>query len=186
VFGTVANRGLLSDLSFSCYHTFAFFATDRALRLTGLCLKLNPANYTIWHFRRQCLEQIMQESEVNRTQLIRDDLHLAETLGGANPKNYQIWYHRRALLERAATVSPEGMTDAVVTQELAYVAKVLDEDSKNYHAWSHRQWIMRTANKADLWERELEFGRWYFLVLGVCICSWASLLFRSTKSFFET
>ena len=32
--------------------------SDRALQLTTICLQLNPANYTVWHFRRLCLEKI--------------------------------------------------------------------------------------------------------------------------------
>ena len=31
---------------------------------------------------------------------------------------------------------------------------MLIEDSKNYHAWAHRQWILEEFN---LWEGELEF-----------------------------
>lgn len=134
---------------------------DRTLRLTGLCLKLNPANYTIWHFRRQCLDTIMATTatttitEDTTALLVQKDLAFAATLGGANPKNYQIWYHRRALLDSAGGTK---LSDTVIAQELAYVAKVLDEDSKNYHAWSHRQWLVRTVNKEELWEKELEFG----------------------------
>ena len=133
---------------------------ERTLRLTGLCLKLNPANYTIWHFRRQCLDTIMANSSTEEDAtalLVQKDLAFAATLGGANPKNYQIWYHRRALLESAGT----KLSDEVIAQELAYVAKVLNEDSKNYHAWSHRQWMVRTVDKEELWEKELEFGRYY-------------------------
>ena len=36
--------------------------------------------------------------------------------------------------------------------ELAFVGRVLQEDSKNYHAWGHRQWVLKTFN---LWEGEL-------------------------------
>lgn len=96
--------------------------------------------------------------------MVQKDLTLAATLGGANPKNYQIWYHRRALLENAGKRKNSDNTTVtlsgeVIAQELAYVAKVLDEDSKNYHAWSHRQWIVRTVNQEDLWKKELEFGK---------------------------
>jgi protein farnesyltransferase/geranylgeranyltransferase type-1 subunit alpha len=128
---------------------------ERALRLTGLCLKLNPANYSIWHFRRQCLDAIITNENI--AQIIQQDLQLAADLGGANPKNYQIWYHRRALLESAAQRNND--MSAYVPAELDYVATVLEEDSKNYHAWSHRQWVIRTANDETCWDEELEFGK---------------------------
>lgn len=130
--------------------------SERALRLTGLCLKLNPANYSIWHFRRQCLDETCTNDNI--AQIIQQDLELAASLGGANPKNYQIWYHRRALLESAAKRSGQNMMSDHVPAELGYVATVLEEDSKNYHAWSHRQWVVRTVNNADLWGKELEFA----------------------------
>lgn len=137
--------------------------TERTLRLTGLCLKLNPANYTVWHFRRQILEALRPESDEDYEALIRKDLELAATLGGANPKNYQIWYHRRALMESDGKRHHRGqdIKSSFVEDELAYVAQVLQEDSKNYHAWSYRQWIARTVNESTLWEKELQFGKFH-------------------------
>lgn len=38
--------------------------------------------------------------------------------------------------------------------ELDFTVKMLIEDSKNYHAWAHRQWILEEFN---LWEEELVF-----------------------------
>ncbi len=38
-------------------------------------------------------------------------------------------------------------------QELAYAAECLAEDAKNYHAWAHRQAIVRHFG---LWQQELE------------------------------
>jgi protein farnesyltransferase/geranylgeranyltransferase type-1 subunit alpha len=131
----------------------SLFVLDRALQLTALCLQFNPANYTVWHFRRQCLQDGLTEDAVDQ------DLQLAARLGGSNPKNYQIWYHRCALLESF------GLTPERARQELDYVATVLDEDAKNYHAWSHRQWVLRTVDNDDSWNKELEFGT---TVMHVC------------------
>ena len=89
------------------------------MKLTALCLKFNPANYTIWWYRRKCLstlskqddnydgDETVTKGEKKREekatyyslQRIKSDLELASELGGSNPKNYQIWYHRRSLLE---------------------------------------------------------------------------------------
>lgn len=53
-------------------------------------------------------------------------------------------YHRQKLVELLGDPSEE----LVVTRD------VLREDSKNYHAWQHRQWAMATYQR---WEGELEF-----------------------------
>lgn len=34
----------------------------------------------------------------------------------------------------------------------------MGDDSKNYHAWSHRQWIIRTLNNPELWSSEIEYS----------------------------
>lgn len=122
--------------------------SERALKLSATCLKLNPANYTVWSFRRQCLQFLGLTSDKASVQ---SDLDLASSLGGSNPKNYQIWYHRRALLDF------HGARE-FLDEELTYIANVLDEDSKNYHAWSYRQWILMTVDDEAAWEKELEFA----------------------------
>ena len=48
---------------------------------------------------------------------------------------------------------------ALLKDELDYIANVIDEDSKNYHAWSYRQWILMTVDDEAAWEKELEFGK---------------------------
>jgi protein farnesyltransferase/geranylgeranyltransferase type-1 subunit alpha len=156
--------------------------SERSLQLSATCLKLNPANYTVWHYRRACMEKLeyldgSETGDLERTKTkIQEDLTLAAQLGGGNPKNYQIWYHRRALLEafdqktkegRAAAADDNDATAAATAFETeffesedAYIMEVILLDSKNYHAWSHRQWLIRTVNKPAVWDRELEFGEY--------------------------
>jgi len=195
---------------------------ERALRLTTTCLKMNPANYTTWHFRRSCLAAITAEQRIaariteqkdaklleslgfdgttsensgaNTTntnantipkllvkydaKLVETDLEMAANLGGPNPKNYQVWYHRRALMEpflqslsTETYILPHDLTRAttLINSELGYIQSVLTVDAKNYHAWSNRQWLLRTASQLfqsqqkeklhrSLWEEEREYA----------------------------
>ena len=46
-----------------------------------------------------------------------------------------------------------------VDSELDYIATVLEEDSKNYHAWSYRQWIVQAVDTTAAWEKEIQYGK---------------------------
>lgn len=122
----------------------------RTLRLSTICLELNPANYSVWHFRRECLRTLQQEELIQNA--MEKELLLASRLGGGNPKNYQIWYHRRAMLEQ----DPQSF-EMYGPKELEYIAQILlHQDGKNYHAWSYRQWILKNI-VIDWKESELAF-----------------------------
>jgi len=142
--------------------------SERALQLTATCLAINPANYTVWHFRRLCLDAVYGGNNVVTTfDYIPADLELAASLGGDNPKNYQIWYHRRALLEKVLKQDQTQSNKSLLlfqqfaTAELDYLAAVFREDGKNYHAWSHRQWCIHGLSALDegIWVRELAYAQ---------------------------
>lgn len=52
-------------------------------------------------------------------------------MGEESAKNYQLWNHRAKI---AAARGP-----AAAAGELAFAARALGADEKNYHAWAHRQ-----------------------------------------------
>eukprot|EP01100_Stratorugosa_tubuloviscum_P004719 TRINITY_DN2193_c0_g4_i1.p1 TRINITY_DN2193_c0_g4~~TRINITY_DN2193_c0_g4_i1.p1 ORF type:complete len:315 (-),score=112.61 TRINITY_DN2193_c0_g4_i1:73-1017(-) len=110
--------------------------STRALDLTEEVIDLNPANYTVWYFRRLLLKSVKFT--------INDEFKFCEQLALEEPKNYQIWYHRRAIVELSQDCS----------RELDFTTKAIQNDNKNYHAWAHRQWVIETFN---LWEKELDF-----------------------------
>lgn len=62
-------------------------------------------------------------------------------------KTYQVWHHRRLLLTAVRKPAPE----------LQFIARSLRVDSKNYHTWSYRQWLLAYFDDEDLWEGELDF-----------------------------
>lgn len=110
--------------------------SGRALELTEDALDLNPANYTVWQYRRQILRHMKSD--------LGKELEYVKYMISEHPKNYQVWHHRRVIVE--------WKQDPVL--EMSLTAEVLAQDAKNYHAWQHRQWVIQTFN---LFEDELRF-----------------------------
>lgn len=98
--------------------------SDRVLDLTKQILSVNPANYTVWQYRRSCLLALGKD--------LREELDYMDSFSRDNPKNYQIWHHRRVIAENTR----DGQ------RELDFTSAVFAVDSKNYHAWAHRQWVL--------------------------------------------
>ncbi|KAL5990952.1 hypothetical protein ACLOJK_011858 [Asimina triloba] len=55
-------------------------------------------------------------------------------------------HHRRWVAEKLGT--------EVTYQELEFTKKIFVADAKNYHAWSHRQWVLQALGG---WEDELDY-----------------------------
>ncbi|VDK17308.1 unnamed protein product, partial [Anisakis simplex] len=112
--------------------------SERAFKLTNRCIELNPANYTLWLYRRSLLKALDKD--------LKEELSFIEETIEENPKNYQVWHHLQILIE--------WMNDA--GNELAFTAKMIEEDSKNYHAWQLREWIVGRFNLYG--QKELDYA----------------------------
>ncbi|RUS80821.1 hypothetical protein EGW08_011442, partial [Elysia chlorotica] len=110
--------------------------SERALNLTKEAAELNPANYSVWNYRRSIL------SDLNKD--LKGELKYISHVVEDNPKNYQVWHHRRVIVE--------WLEDA--SDELRFTEKILQDDAKNYHAWQHRQWCIQ---QFSLWDTELAY-----------------------------
>uniref|UniRef100_A0AAV1UE67 Protein farnesyltransferase/geranylgeranyltransferase type-1 subunit alpha n=1 Tax=Peronospora matthiolae TaxID=2874970 RepID=A0AAV1UE67_9STRA len=110
--------------------------SERSLALTRDVINANPANYTVWYFRRCVLKALGSD--------LRAELQFTADVALEHPKNYQIWNYRREI----CTILDDG------SAEKALCAMSFDVDAKNYHAWAHRQWTVQTFS---LWDGELEF-----------------------------
>lgn len=117
--------------------------SERLLQLTATCLLMNPANYTVWHRRRECWRYVWGQTPETLTTELETEFSFTASLGGSNPKNYQIWYHRRALLDEYLVSGDGKLHMGLWNTEIAYIDSVLTNDSKNYHAWSNRLWLLR-------------------------------------------
>ena len=65
--------------------------SERVLDLTKEALEFNPANYTVWHYRREVLRATGAD--------IREELQYSREMIEEHPKNYQVWQHRRVIVE---------------------------------------------------------------------------------------
>lgn len=120
-------RACMSALEFS----------PRVLALTEDLISQNPAHYTVWLYRAQCLFALNYD--------LRKELEWLNDIALQHQKNYQIWHHRQTVVESLGDC--EGETE--------FVERMFERDGKNYHVWSYRQWL---AKRFNLWEAgELEF-----------------------------
>ncbi|KAF7286777.1 hypothetical protein GWI33_004399 [Rhynchophorus ferrugineus] len=110
--------------------------SERTLELTKTAASLNPANYTVWQFRREILKALNKD--------LNEELEYIGKVILKQTKNYQVWHHRRIIVEWLQDPSKEKYL----------TEKSLSEDAKNYHAWQHRQWVIKTYN---LYDGELEY-----------------------------
>ncbi|EGI69032.1 Protein farnesyltransferase/geranylgeranyltransferase type-1 subunit alpha [Acromyrmex echinatior] len=121
--------------------------SERALALTETCIWLNPANYTVWQYRREILKTLAKN--------LHEEIKYTDRMIKYNSKNYQIWHHRKVIVEWLQDPS----------EELAFIETVLCKDAKNYHAWQHRQWCIQTFKQVYffyriyiyLYDKELEY-----------------------------
>ena len=111
--------------------------SDRALELTEDLIDMNPAHYTVWLYRAQCLFALNSD--------LKQELEWLNETALDHQKNYQIWHHRMLIVDKLDSCEGEG----------EFVERMFEKDAKNYHVWSYRQWMLR---RFGLWEKgELEF-----------------------------
>ncbi|KAL4810952.1 hypothetical protein BDV18DRAFT_3820 [Aspergillus unguis] len=115
--------------------------SERALKLTEDIISMNPAHYTVWIYRAKILFA-----------LNKDLIEELEWLNGVSLKylkNYQIWHHRQVLMssrEHFPTLPPK---------EMDFLMEMFAQDSKNYHVWTYRHWLVRHFG---LWDSPRELA----------------------------
>ena len=111
--------------------------SPRVLELTEDLIDMNPAHYTVWLYRAQCLFALNSD--------LKQELVWLNETALDHQKNYQIWHHRMLIVGKLGGCEGEG----------DFVEQMFDKDAKNYHVWSYRQWLVK---RFGLWDKgELEF-----------------------------
>ncbi|KAJ1939112.1 CAAX geranylgeranyltransferase alpha subunit, partial [Kickxella alabastrina] len=127
--------------------------SPRAYRLTSRVIQENPAHYTVWVYRKKLLEELQISVE--------SELDWLEGVAQQYPKNYQPWHHRQMLLTMlldpavfAGMSEDQRVCHPAIRRELRFLANAIDVESKNFHAWSYRQWLVR---RYGIWDQERVF-----------------------------
>ncbi|KAK5993859.1 Protein farnesyltransferase/geranylgeranyltransferase type-1 subunit alpha [Cladobotryum mycophilum] len=117
--------------------------SPRALRLTETVIAMNPAHYTVWLYRFKIVTTLSLP--------IPAEIAWLNAVALENLKNYQIWHHRQLILDHyyptlTSSSSPDADADADAAKKFAkaemdFIVQILEEDTKNYHVWSYRQYL---------------------------------------------
>ncbi|KAJ5486173.1 hypothetical protein N7530_000473 [Penicillium desertorum] len=115
--------------------------SERALDLTKDVISMNPAHYTVWIYRAKILFALDKD--------LNEELNWLNDVSLKYLKNYQIWHHRQVLL------SSKTHFPTFPPKEADFLMEMFAQDSKNYHVWTYRHWLVRHFR---LWDqpRELE------------------------------
>lgn len=110
---------------------------SKTLTETTQLLSLNPEFNAVWNYRRDIFVSLILLDQSLAVNLLGEDLQLVKTMMREYPKCYWIWNHRRWCLEE---LSKNHMADW--TYELGLILKVLQTDSRNFHGWHYRRYVV--------------------------------------------
>lgn len=104
---------------------------------TTTLLDLNPEFNAIWNYRRNILTLLFASGEFNKKKALEDDLGMVMQMLKRFPKCYWIWNHRYWCLAQLLEDN-----EANWKFELAIVQKLLEMDSRNFHGWHYRRYVV--------------------------------------------
>ncbi|KAL4740635.1 hypothetical protein BDV11DRAFT_204129 [Aspergillus similis] len=107
--------------------------SERALKLTEDIISMNPAHYTVWIYRAKIVFA-----------LNKDLLEELEWLNGVSLK-----HHRQVIM------SSREHFPSLPPKEMDFLMEMFAQDSKNYHVWTYRHWLVRHF---ELWDSPREIA----------------------------
>ncbi|XP_060663460.1 protein prenyltransferase alpha subunit repeat-containing protein 1 [Drosophila nasuta] len=105
--------------------------SDALAKYLNVALLINPDVTTFWHIRRQLVQK-------NRL-TINKELQFSALVLSMKPKSNEAFAYRRWLYSFQSA-------DAIDwPHEISICERAADRCASNYHAWSHRQWVLQNA-----------------------------------------
>jgi geranylgeranyl transferase type-2 subunit alpha len=124
--------------------------------LTSKVLNLNPEYYTVWNQRRRVLQHLIaipqqptstDAPNANAQDLLGQELQFLLPLLMKFPKCYWIWNHRYWVLKQISGRLPLANAQNYWDGELVLVGKMLGRDSRNFHGWDYRRFVIQELRR---------------------------------------
>ncbi|KAF3225666.1 Rab geranylgeranyltransferase [Orbilia oligospora] len=156
-----AYNNLVSEVqALKSKHTYS----PTSLSTTSSLLTQNPEFNTIWNFRRRIVlhlllptsssspiskdndtssSSINSDNDNDKLSLLSSELNFLFPLLQKFPKCYWIWNYRVFILQTASTNLPLQTALKLWKSEMGLVNKMLSRDSRNFHGWGYRRYIVQ-------------------------------------------
>ncbi|KAK3829707.1 MAG: hypothetical protein J3R72DRAFT_263117 [Linnemannia gamsii] len=154
--------------------------SERALDLTKIVIELSPSHYTVWYYRQQLLKELNKDLKeelewiewmINEHPKSYQIWHHRQVVIGRIANSL---FPATTTTSTATPITTAQATEAAVTfdtlsesqktaaqelvkAELEVITESLQEDTKNYHAWSYRQWVLAHFGLGPWWVDELAY-----------------------------
>lgn len=116
--------------------------TQEILEKSELLLRTNPEFNAIWNLRKEIFRSDSYRVVETQIKSLSLELVIVMELIMRYPKCYWIWNHRRWCLEQLDTYDKANWK-----YELKLVQKLLDMDSRNFHGWHYRRYVVGRMEK---------------------------------------
>lgn len=128
--------------------------SQQALSDTTELLQLNPEFNTMWNYRRNILLALFASGELTKAATLEGDLRMVMAQLKAYPKCYWIWNHRYWCLQQ---LQQDGIADWEF--ELKIVSKLLELDSRNFHGWHYRRYVVENMESNAVAKEDTREGK---------------------------
>ena len=143
--------------------------TEEMLEKCDKVLSINSEHYTVWNYRREILLFLFEnecQSESEQRRLLQNECMIINKTLQRNPKSYTSFHHRFWCVEH----DKFGTID--LSKELLLCSNFLNLDSRNFHCWDYRRFIVQKAKiklkdelkySQDLIERNFSnYSAWHY------------------------